>query len=90
MEIGTQRLYGPWLGFNFAREMTRRDMARVCAEFGEAAALAVECGVDALELHLGHGCEHSNGPPPRCRLTRTVAATTLSSDTDRCCHHAVV
>ena len=56
--LAPSRIFNP-AGFNFAREMTRHDMARICTEFGEAAVLAVECGVDALELHLGHGCEYS-------------------------------
>ncbi|HLK09979.1 MAG TPA: NADH:flavin oxidoreductase [Candidatus Binatia bacterium] len=39
----------------WARAMDEDDIARVVAHFARAAALAVEAGFDALEVHVGHG-----------------------------------
>jgi 2,4-dienoyl-CoA reductase-like NADH-dependent reductase (Old Yellow Enzyme family) len=47
--------YGIAAGLPFSAAMTEDDVARVTEEFGTAAALAVEAGFDAVELHLGHG-----------------------------------
>ena len=44
-------LYGPvW-----PRAMTDADIARVVSRFGDAVALAIDAGFDAVELHAGHG-----------------------------------
>ncbi len=37
------------------RAMTENDMNAVTDQFVKAAILAVECGFDAIELHMGHG-----------------------------------
>src|SRR5262249_60461280 len=39
----------------FARAMRPGDLTTVVDAFGRAAALALEAGFDALEIHLGHG-----------------------------------
>ncbi len=53
-QIAPSTIFNP-AAFNWAREMTRADMRWVISNFASAAALAVECGVDAIEIHLGHG-----------------------------------
>jgi NADPH2 dehydrogenase len=45
--------FGP--GWHVPRAMTEDDMARVSADFTEAARRAVRIGFDAVELHLAHG-----------------------------------
>lgn len=46
----------PWAGTAAVpHEMTRAEIAEVVAAFGAAAHRAEAAGVDALELHLGHG-----------------------------------
>jgi 2,4-dienoyl-CoA reductase-like NADH-dependent reductase (Old Yellow Enzyme family) len=52
--IAPSRIFNP-ADMNFAREMTPADMTRVCNDFASAGAVAVQCGIDAIELHLGHG-----------------------------------
>ena len=47
--------YGIANGMFFAAAMTEEDIAATVEEFGVAAALAVEAGFDAVEIHLGHG-----------------------------------
>jgi len=47
--------YGLMAGLPFTRAMTEADIATVVDDFGRAAALALDAGFDALELHLGHG-----------------------------------
>jgi 2,4-dienoyl-CoA reductase-like NADH-dependent reductase (Old Yellow Enzyme family) len=47
--------YGASAGVPLARAMTEADLATVIDDFGRAAALAVEAGFDAVEVHLGHG-----------------------------------
>ncbi|MEW5738896.1 MAG: NADH:flavin oxidoreductase [Myxococcota bacterium] len=42
------------LTFRFIQACTREDIARVTHAYAEAAALAVEAGFDAVELHFGH------------------------------------
>ncbi|MFW5875465.1 MAG: NADH:flavin oxidoreductase [Myxococcota bacterium] len=42
-------------GMSLARPMGATDLERVASQFERAAALAVEAGFDAVELHLGHG-----------------------------------
>ena len=53
-QLAPSRIFNP-AGFNWARAMDRADMDRVVADFAAAALLALECGFDALEIHLGHG-----------------------------------
>ncbi len=47
--------YGIASGMFFAAAMTEEDIAATVEEYGVAAALAVEAGFDAVEIHLGHG-----------------------------------
>jgi 2,4-dienoyl-CoA reductase-like NADH-dependent reductase (Old Yellow Enzyme family) len=42
-------------GLSFARAMSAHEIRRVVADFGRAAALAIEAGFDAIEVHVGHG-----------------------------------
>ena len=51
----TFNAYGSAAGMPIARAMTEDDIGAVVEDFGDAAALAVESGFDAIELHLGHG-----------------------------------
>eukprot|EP01043_Picozoa_sp_COSAG02_P033374 COSAG02_NODE_2274_length_9257_cov_21.945840_2_plen_510_part_00 len=53
-QIAPSAIFNP-AEFNWAREMTRSDMRRIVSDFATAAALATECGADAIEVHLGHG-----------------------------------
>ncbi len=55
-----QRPLGPSRKFctfrlSVSREMTGTDMAQVKDDFGRAAAMAVQAGFDAVEIHSGHG-----------------------------------
>lgn len=59
-QIAPSEIFNP-AAFNWAREMTGEDMRRVASDFAAAAALAVQCGVDAIEVHLGHG-KHNSSP----------------------------
>lgn len=46
----------PWFEHSpVPREMTRRDMDRVAAEFRRAAEMSEEAGFDLLEIHFAHG-----------------------------------
>ncbi len=47
--------YGISAGFPRTRAMSEGDIEGVITQFAAAGAWAVEAGVDALELHLGHG-----------------------------------
>ncbi|MEO8602955.1 MAG: NADH:flavin oxidoreductase [bacterium] len=47
--------YGAMAGMPIARAMREADIDTVVEDFGQAAALAVRAGFDAVELHLGHG-----------------------------------
>lgn len=47
--------YGIAHGMFFAAAMTEDDIAATVEEYGVAAAMAVEAGFDAVEIHLGHG-----------------------------------
>ncbi len=42
-------------GLSYSRPMTTGDMDRVAGDFARAASMAREAGVDAVELHYGHG-----------------------------------
>ncbi len=42
-------------GLAFSRAATEADLARVVADFASAARIARDAGVDAVELHFGHG-----------------------------------
>ena len=53
-QISASVVFNP-AGMDWPRAMTERDMDRVVDDFTAAAALAVRCGVDVIQLHLGHG-----------------------------------
>ncbi|EME66872.1 oxidoreductase [Rhodococcus ruber BKS 20-38] len=40
--------------FEYCREIDRAEIRKVVDQFGEASAVAVEAGFDAIELHFGH------------------------------------
>lgn len=48
-------LYGFLVGMPLGRPMSEELISRTVKDFGEAAAKAVQCGFDAVELHMGHG-----------------------------------
>ncbi len=52
--LGPSRRFSTY-GLTFARAMSEGEIARVVGDFARAAALAFECGFDAVELHFGHG-----------------------------------
>ncbi len=52
--LGPSRMFSPH-GMCFPKAMTAEDVARVTGEYARAARLALECGFDALEVHVGHG-----------------------------------
>lgn len=80
------------------RPATEAAITGAIADFGRAAALAVDAGFDAIELHFGHGYLVSNFLSPRlnkrtdqwggslenrARLARRVAATVKEAVGDR-------
>jgi 2,4-dienoyl-CoA reductase-like NADH-dependent reductase (Old Yellow Enzyme family) len=52
--LGASRRFNAY-GLSFARPATEEDLARVVGAFAASARLARDAGVDAVELHLGHG-----------------------------------
>jgi 2,4-dienoyl-CoA reductase-like NADH-dependent reductase (Old Yellow Enzyme family) len=52
--VGPSRTFSPHAR-TWSRAATAEDLARFPDEFARAAALAVEAGFDALEVHVGHG-----------------------------------
>src|SRR6185503_17886433 len=52
--IGPSRTFSPHARA-WSRAATEEDLGRITGDFGLAAALAVEAGFDALEVHVGHG-----------------------------------
>jgi 2,4-dienoyl-CoA reductase-like NADH-dependent reductase (Old Yellow Enzyme family) len=52
--LGPSRMFAP-KGLTWSRAFETEDFARVRDDFARAARLAVEVGVDALEIHVGHG-----------------------------------
>jgi 2,4-dienoyl-CoA reductase-like NADH-dependent reductase (Old Yellow Enzyme family) len=52
--IGPSRKFSPY-GLGWPRAMERPDFARLLEDYRRAAALAVDAGFDALEIHMGHG-----------------------------------
>ena len=47
--------YGALSGMPLSGAMSRRHIARTISHFARAAAMARDVGIDAVELHLGHG-----------------------------------
>ena len=52
--LGASRRFNAY-GLSFARPMTEEDVARVVADFAASARVAAGAGLDAVELHFGHG-----------------------------------
>ncbi len=52
--VGPSRSFEAY-GLTVAREATEDDLARIVKAFASAARLARDAGVDAVELHFGHG-----------------------------------
>lgn len=48
------RIFSP-LAMRFTREVDEADIARIVGEFSHGARLLADAGVDAVELHFGHG-----------------------------------
>jgi 2,4-dienoyl-CoA reductase-like NADH-dependent reductase (Old Yellow Enzyme family) len=44
-------LYAPC----FAKAMTQKDMRQISLSFAKATQIAIDCGLDAIEIHAGHG-----------------------------------
>lgn len=51
--VAPSRMINP-TSFQYCRAITRSEIARVVAQFADAAQVAVESGIDAVELHFGH------------------------------------
>jgi 2,4-dienoyl-CoA reductase-like NADH-dependent reductase (Old Yellow Enzyme family) len=52
--LGASRLFNAY-GLSFARPATEADLAKVVADFAAGARIARDSGMDAAELHFGHG-----------------------------------
>lgn len=89
---GTTAVAPSWMinptSLEYCREITRTEIADVIERFADAAALAADCGFDAIELHLGHNYlpsaflsplfnrrhdEYGGGIDDRSRLVREIA-----------------
>jgi 2,4-dienoyl-CoA reductase-like NADH-dependent reductase (Old Yellow Enzyme family) len=63
------RIFAPQ-ALGFTRAITEAEIGRVIADFARAAALSVEAGFDAVELHFGHGYLVSAFLSPRLNRRR--------------------
>jgi 2,4-dienoyl-CoA reductase-like NADH-dependent reductase (Old Yellow Enzyme family) len=72
-------LYGFFNGLIFSHAMTAGDIRHMTDEFAAAAALAVRCGFDAVEIHMGHGYLLSQFLSPRINRRRDSYGGTLSN-----------
>ena len=52
--LGASRRFNAY-GLSFTRPMTEGDLARVVGDFAASARVAESAGLDAVELHFGHG-----------------------------------
>jgi 2,4-dienoyl-CoA reductase-like NADH-dependent reductase (Old Yellow Enzyme family) len=52
--LGASRRFSAY-GLSFARPLTDEDVTRVVADFAASARIAAGAGLDAVELHFGHG-----------------------------------
>ncbi|MBA9007183.1 NADH:flavin oxidoreductase [Thermomonospora cellulosilytica] len=95
--IGPARRFNP-LGGGFTRAATKADLERVVRAHGRAAAMAIEAGFDAVEVHLGHNylasaflsprlnrrTDEYGGPlENRARLARDIARAVRDAAGDR-------
>jgi 2,4-dienoyl-CoA reductase-like NADH-dependent reductase (Old Yellow Enzyme family) len=67
--LGPSRRFVTYV-LSWSRRMTADDIARVVADFAQAAILARESGFDAVELHFGHGYLHSQFLSPAINRRR--------------------
>lgn len=51
--VAPSRMINP-TSFQYCRAITRDEIARVVTQFADAAQVAVDAGLDAIELHFGH------------------------------------
>ncbi len=85
--VAPSRMVNP-TSFGYCRAITRGEIAEVTAQFAAAAEVAVEAGLDAVELHFGHNYlpssflsplfnrrkdEYGGGIDDRSRLVREIA-----------------
>ena len=95
--LAPSRVFAPQ-ALGFTRAVTEAEIARIIADFARAAALALDAGFDAIELHFGHGYLVSaflsprlnrrtdswgGDPERRARLAREVAAAVREAVGDR-------
>lgn len=76
--LAPSRVFAPQ-ALRFTRAASEDDLARVTADFGHAARLAVEAGFDALELHFGHGYLVSAFLSPRLNRRRDGRGGSLAN-----------
>ncbi len=96
--LAPSRIFAPQ-ALRFTRPATGEDLHRIVGDFRSAAALAVECGFDVVELHFGHGYlvsaflsprlnrRHDEWGGPlenRARLARRIATEVREQVGDRC------
>lgn len=67
--LAPSRIFAPQ-ALRFTTAATTADLARVVEDFGRAAAVAVDAGFDAIELHFGHGYLVSSFLSPRLNRRR--------------------
>jgi 2,4-dienoyl-CoA reductase-like NADH-dependent reductase (Old Yellow Enzyme family) len=67
--LAPSRVFAPQ-AMKFTRAADEDDIARVTADFGDAARIAVAAGFDAVELHFGHGYLVSAFLSPRLNRRR--------------------
>jgi len=95
--LAPSRVFAPQ-ALTFTRAITAAGIARVTADFARAAALSVQAGFDAVELHFGHGYLVSaflsprlnrrtdrwgGSPERRARFARDVARAVRDAVGDR-------
>ncbi len=69
-------------GLNWPRAMTVSEIDRVIADFAQAAAIAVRCGFDAVQVHCGHGYLLSQSLSPATnRRTDEYGSSTVEGRT---------
>jgi len=68
-----------WLGLRPNRVVDDGDIARIVADHRRAAQLAVECGFDSIEIHLGHNYLLSSFLSPRLNRRRDAWGGSLEN-----------
>jgi 2,4-dienoyl-CoA reductase-like NADH-dependent reductase (Old Yellow Enzyme family) len=67
--ISASRTFQP-MSFGFTRRASVADLARITRAHADAARLALDCGFDAVEIHLGHNYLASSFLSPRLNRRR--------------------